>query len=955
MSQLYRSIPDSIILSLLLCFLLLPRQATAQEAVTEQYYQFSTEDLFSSGQQLSEQSGLPVIISPQLRNINKSVQIQGSYTLNSLLSELQQHYQVQIRHYSGGLIIQPLPAPEPGKTSTQATSSPVIPELFNEQITVRGSYSKSLQSAASVKRFSDSVVDAIIAEDIGKFPAQNIAEALQRVTGVSIVRDRGEGVYVRVRGLGSNFQVTTLNGNTMAVNENVRTSGQFGRQFRFDTLPAELVSAVEVVKSPTADLDEGAIGGTVNIKTFRPLQLGENKISASAQASYAELAEETNPRLSGLANWVNDSKTFGVLVSAAYAERSVRQDRALNFGWAKAETDTIITPASIRPTLELEDRKRLGLSAAMQWKPITNLDLHADMLYIDQKVNYDEFTYSADYVIAALQPGSMQFRNNALIGGSTLDGAVQIGRESSGIRDENLAFSLGATWALNDWTLTASLFHATADSHDEDPIIRTRFRQTGGIAFDFLFPTVDGKSVPDITYHHADLLDPSQWPGRQLEWRTIAARDTEQALKLDLSRHFNHSAFSRLSIGLKLRERERDYFRRDLTLTDGIEGEIFDDSYFTAFPVSDFLGKASGSLPQVWLVPDKSQFWSNFPAAADLAAPLSSSDLRNSYNIQESIRAAYAMLYLDTELASLPLKGNIGVRLAQTAQTSSGHAAADEVTTPVTFNSDYTDVLPSLNLALNLTDTVVTRFAAAKVVTRPDLQDMAPRLTFNSGDILTAVGGNPHLKPFAAWQYDLTLDWFPDDTTVFSAGAFHKDITTFIQTRKSSILFNGQLYQLTAKTNGSHARVSGAELAYQTLFRTASGLFGLQANYTRTTSGATYSDGEQQVYGRLEDVAKNSYNLTLFYENKALALRLNYSWRDDVLNQVGINSEVTENRAAFGSLDASLSYAVNDYITVFAEGINLTDQAEQEFVEGNEFRSYTYYGRTFGLGIRVTF
>lgn len=114
-----------------------------------------------------------------------------------------------------------------------------------EELVIYGSYSSSLRSALDTKRNADSVVDAIVAEDIGKFPAQNIAEALQRVTGVSIVRDRGEGVYVRVRGLGSNFQVTTLNNRTMAVNENVRTSGQFGRQFRFDTLPAELVRALK--------------------------------------------------------------------------------------------------------------------------------------------------------------------------------------------------------------------------------------------------------------------------------------------------------------------------------------------------------------------------------------------------------------------------------------------------------------------------------------------------------------------------------------------------------------------------------------------------------------------------------------------------------------------------------------------------------------------------------------
>lgn len=839
-----------------------------------------------------------------------------------------------------------------------------------EEVVVTGSYNKSLQSAIESKRNSDSVIDSIVSEDIGKFPAQNIAEALQRVTGVSIVRDRGEGVYVRVRGLGSNFQVTTLNGNTMAVNENVRTSGQFGRQFRFDTLPAELVSAVEVIKSPTADLDEGAIGGTVNIKTFRPLDLDSGKVSLSAQANRNDLAEQTDPRVSGLVNWVNDEKNFGVLVSAAYAERSVRQDRVIEINWTEydqgfdidgdgsADTGAYISPNGLRPTLELEDRKRFGVSTALEWQPSDNLDIFASVFYVDQKVNYDEFTYSADFSPSKLTPGSAVFRGNALVGGSTQDGAVQIGRESSGIRDENLAYNLGATWALDAWTIAASAFYSSANSADEDPIIRTRFRKTSGVAFDFLLPGVDGKSVPSINYHNADLLNASEWPGRRLEWRTIEAEDTEQAIKLDVSRTLDSEVFSQFSAGIKLRDRERDYFRRDLVLINGVEGEVFDDSYFTHFPVSGFLGEASGSLPQTWLVPNESLFWAGFPSAEVLSQPLSSADLRNSYHIEEKINAAYAMVNMDTHVASLPLKGNVGVRVVKTEQTSSGHASADGVTTPVSFNSDYTNVLPSVNFSLNVSDDLVTRFAAAKVVTRADLQDMAPKLTFNSGDRLTASGGNPHLKPFEAWQYDLTLEWYPNKNTALTSGVFYKDIATFIQTQKSDLEFGGQVYELSSKVNGSNAEVKGIELAYQQVFDFLPGAWshlGVQANYTWTDSSAVYVDGSNRFSGKLEDVAKNSYNLTAFYEKDALSLRVGYSWRDGVVNEIGTNSRATKNKDAFGSLDASASYDINDIVSVYAEAINLTGEAEQEYVDGNQFGSYTYYGKTFGVGVRANF
>lgn len=839
-----------------------------------------------------------------------------------------------------------------------------------EEIVVRGAYSTSLQSSLATKRNADSVVDAIAAEDIGKFPAQNIAEALQRVTGVSIVRDRGEGVYVRVRGLGSNFQVTTLNNRTMAVNENVRTSGQFGRQFRFDTLPAELVAGVEVIKSPTANLDEGAIGGTVNVKTFRPLDLGISKYTASIQASNNELADKTDPRVSALASWVNQDKTLGFLLSSAYAERSLRQDRSLNFGWTESpdgidtngdgtlDSGPIITPGGIRPTLELEDRERVGLGAALQWRPSDNLDINVDLLYVDQEVKYDEFTYSADYKINELVPGSAVIRDGALVGGRTLNGAVQLGRESSGIHDENLALGLNGELTLDNWTLSADIFHSTADSEDSDPIIRTRFRQTSGIEFEFLFPKVDGSSVPSISYASADLLDPSEWPGRRLEWRTIRAQDEEQSFQIDAKRDIDFLGFNEFSTGLKIRERSRDYFRRDLVLSDGVEGELFDESYFTDFPVKGFLGDANGEFPQTWLVPDESKFWSDYPSAAVLAADLSSGDLRNSYLIDESINSAYAMLNMDSSLAGMPLRGNIGLRVAQTEQTSSGHASVSGVVTPVSFTSDYTDVLPSANFALNLSDDVITRLAVAKVITRPDLQDLAPRLTFNSGDVLTATGGNPNLNPFEAWQYDATLEWYINDVTALSAGVFYKDISTFIQTQKSDLEFNGDTYLLTSKVNGSNAEVTGLELAYQQVFDNLPHPFdglGLQANYTYTDSSAVYVDGEESVKGDLEDVAKNSYNLTAFYEKGPFGLRFSYSWRDGVLNEIGTNNLATENKAEFGSLDFSSSYDINDTVSVFVEGINITGEAQQEFVADDEFRSYTYYGRTYSLGVRASF
>ncbi|CTP82406.1 hypothetical protein XTPLMG730_0021 [Xanthomonas translucens pv. phlei] len=320
------------------------------------------------------------------------------------------------------------------------TADAPVKEL--DRIQVLGSYAGSLSAALRAKRYADSVVDVIAAEDIGKLPAQNVAEALQRVPGVSIVRDRGEGVYVRVRGLGPNFQVTTLNGQTMAVNENVRTSGQTGRQFRYDTLPAELVSGLEVIKSPTADLDEGAIGGIVNVRTFRPLELGKTLTNVSLESSQAQRPHANDPRVSGLFNWVNADGSFGLLISGAYAQRSLRQDRVNEVSWdyyrngVPGAPGAYYAPTGLRPTLELEHRERSGVAASLQWKPSAAWETNLDLLYARQTVHYDEYSLGVGFDSLA-KLSDLRVAHGGITGFDYRNGQVQISRETSGITDDD--------------------------------------------------------------------------------------------------------------------------------------------------------------------------------------------------------------------------------------------------------------------------------------------------------------------------------------------------------------------------------------------------------------------------------------------------------------------------------------------------------------------------------------
>lgn len=933
----------------------------------------SAGDLSAALAQYSRASGLQVIADPALLRGRRTQGVSGTLTTAQALDRLLSGTGLVWRLNGDAVVITrgaqarpAAPAPAAARVLSTEDRAETFAEL--EEVVVTGSFSSSLTQALDVKRRADNVVDVITAEDIGDFPSQNIAEALQRVPGVSIVRDRGEGLFVRVRGLGANFQITTLNGRSAAVNENVRDSGQSGRQFRFDTLPSELVAGVDVIKSPLASLDEGAIGGVVNVRTFRPLDLKTSRLALSGDVNYAENAGDLNPRLSALGSWVNEDRTFGALLAAVYDQRSLRQDRITGVTWGTyaAGVDTngdgvsdsgpIIYPQALRPTLEMEDRERYGLNAALQWRPTSTTDVNLDITYTDLMVDYDELTYSADANVANAVRGSARVENGALAGGTFGGGTSQIGHEVSRLHHDNLSVGLNLRQQIGAWTVSGDVAYARAASDTPDPITRSRVQgSVGRIQIDM---PKSGGGVPSIRFLDVDMNNISTLPGRRLEYRVNDTLDEETAIQLDFVRPLSFGPIAKIAFGAKYRDRARDYNRRDFNITRGISGLTLAQDFFQPFSQKDFLSKVGAELPRSWVVPNPTRFLRQI-TQADLDAPLSRGDLRNSYQIDETILAGYGMADVETMLFGAPLRGNFGLRVAQTEQTSSGHADNGRAALPVSFDKTYNGVLPSLNLVWEARDDFQFRIAAAKVITRPSLSDLAPRLTLNSsGALFTAVGGNPELRPFEAWQYDAVAEWYFSPSSALIGGAFYKDITTFSTRRRSNIVIDDVTYELTAPVNGGTASIAGIELAYQQLFPFLPAPFdglGMTANLTLTTTDATYYDGTREFKDDLENVAKQSINLTGFYEKGPLAARLSYSWRGDVLQEVGTNGLESANDRAFGSLDGSLSYKLTDRLTVSVEAINLTDQPQEQFVADNRFVGYTDYGRTISVGMSARF
>lgn len=920
---------------------------------------------------LSRQTGLEIVFTPALVEGRRSPGINGHMTARAALDRLLAGSGLSARFDDGAAVLvraAPVATAAPAtRTTTLAPAQEIATpaqESVAEEIVVQGSFADSIASALDRKRQSDNVMDSIEAIDIAQFPNQNLAEALQRVPGVTIERDRGEGLFVNVRGLGSNFQVTLLNGQSIAVNENVRDSGQSGRQFRFDTIPSELVSGVDVIKSPSADLEEGAIGGIVNIRTFKPLDLDSGTLVFTAAGSYAQLADTVDPNFSGLASWHNESGTFGALIAASYSQRTTRQDRITGMGWEMrdgvdtngdsiADTGEIMAITAVRPTLEQEDRERYAVNAAVQFAPSERVNLLLEGFYTRLNDHYDELTYSADIDADTLVPGTAVIRDGALVGG-TANASTQISRDISDMVHQNWFIGLSGDVALGAWTFHPTAYVTRALSNTAGPITRTRLLgPIGQVAFSI--PRANGENIPSLDLLDADLNDPSLLPFRRIEWRPLRSVDKEHAFGLSVERPVAFGPVSEIEFGAKYRSRNRDYQRRDLRFTT-LAGQYFDGTYFNSFPFDDFLSNANGSLPTSWLQPIPDPFWNESDTSAIESGTLKRDDLRNSYQIGEEITSAYAMGRINTHLGAMSLRGNFGVRYAHTRQNSSGYADDGTQALPVSFISDYDDFLPSANLVLEPMPNLLVRVSAARVITRPSLADLAPRLTLNSsGTVYEASGGNPELKRFQAWQYDAGVEYYFAPGSAVIASVFYKDISTFVYNQTSDFVVDGQTYALTAPTNGGDAWVRGLELAFQHRFSFLPAPFdglGVQVNYTLTDSQASYSP---TLKDDLAGIARHSYNLTGFYTYGPFEAWLSYSWRGDVLQSVGTNDRLSINQKAFGSLDGSISLRVTDHATVSLQGINILGATQMEFVGDNWFGGYTDYGTTYRLSARIGF
>lgn len=837
---------------------------------------------------------------------------------------------------------------------------------FFEEIVVTGFRSR-LKANLDQKRFSDSVLDGISAEDIGKFPDKNIADSLQRVTGVSITRDFGEGEKISIRGTAPGLNRTLLNG------QNVATADWFildspTRSFNYSLLASEMVSALEVYKSPQADIDEGSIGGTVILRTRKPLSTDANTVKASIQMAYTELSDKWEPQASGFYSWHNEQKNFGALVSLVHQQRSLRRDgfEILGYDQQTVNGQELYVPALIGSSLFEQERQRNGALVSLQYKPIQTLTF--DLNLLSSKLDADNLNHNMLAVPSwqfdqGRTPAGPAF-SDVSITNNTLTAATYGSDQATGAvldvanrtsYSETQAYDLEIGYDYNNWQFHWQLGYTQAEGGTTRDVF-SEFVANTSVSYDL------SSQVPEVSFNDIQVTDAAAF--NQLDWVQVTNKpqqDEETYGQMDVTYFFDDGFVSAVKVGVK--HRDHDKSQKQIASRFHVPTSGYDTSY-----LSD-LQQAGTSLDQFSneLIADdymsgvaKSGSLTSYPkldsAAFEsvlFAQPnrvVTAEFLPDYFAINEKINAAYTKFDFEGD----EYRGNFGVRYVETKLSSQawrwqGSWLAPQDQQIEALENSYSDLLPSINVTYDLNEEMLMRFAASKVMARPEYAQISHSRNLNTS-VKTGTGGNPELSPFRANQFDVSYEWYFADTGLLSAAVFYKEIesytvnTTVIETLIDEVTLQPTEYQINLPINSDGGSNKGLEIGYQ---QDLPYNLGLIANYT-------YSDAQTDGGDLIPGNSKHTINATVYYENESLSARVSYNHRTEYFEGLDRGSELFTD--GFAQVDASVSYELNDNVSLVAQALNLTDEAIYKY-SNDKSRPYAWYknGRRLFVGVQLSF
>ncbi|WP_369812618.1 TonB-dependent receptor [Alkalimonas collagenimarina] len=784
-----------------------------------------------------------------------------------------------------------------------------------EVIEVRG-IRASQEANLNAKRFSDATVDVVTAENIGKFPDSDVGETLGRISGVAVSRQFGQGQQVSIRGASSQLTSTLLNGHAIA-STGWYDQQSIDRSFNYSLLPPELVGEVEVYKSSQANLPEGGVGGTVIVNTRKPMSLDANTAFFSVKGDYGSISKKTDPELSGLYSWKNDDETFGFLFAAAYAETSYQRNGIESLlGWG-----------DIVPTTFEQERERTALNATFQYRPSQNLDIGLNLLSLDMKAN------NANTSLFVMFPDD----KDAACEARNASGTCTFYRR--GADDENPGW--GQTWAriasmssdtvdlnftyeADSYTLKGRAGHTKADGGTD---LTANYGFWLGQPADYAGTYDATGKVIDINIANKHFtaddfqanLGPEGW-----SLKKQPNSDEETYARLDLSIPVTLGVISEIHTGASWSNHEvkTETFTVDMAST--VPNNPASRYY------SGTVSSAAGfTLPRAHLgnmIADANAAIANFVDT--------SIDYRSGYG---TIKERNVALYLMADYFTDTVRGNFGLRYVRTNAESDFFNFTGGVYDDVlsTDKASYTEVLPSFNIAYNVTDDVILRGSLAQVIARPNYYDMFSRSSFSGyadgtpgNEVVTK--GNVGLAPFKATQGDLGIEYYFSSRGMSSATFFFKNVDTFVT---SGQLLNQQIgvvdpdsgednWTVATILNGKGGDIYGVELQTQNAFDNG---FGYVANYTFVDASSPSGNYPDEI-GRFSDSSRHSLNLVGYYEADDYTVRVAYNWRSAYMMRELPGFYGNREHQSYGSLDLSAGYQISENLNLTFEVVNLLEE-----------------------------
>lgn len=951
---------------------------------------------------------------------------------------------------TGAVILSPSAFAQQAATATTATDKDL------EEIEVTG-IRFSQRSALDRKKSAVTMTDSLVAEDIGAFPDKNIAEALQRIPGIQIGRDNGEGAQVSVRGVSPDLLRVELN--------SVGAMGMGGsRGVDFRDMASELVKSLDVIKGSEARLTEGGIGGTIHVNTRKPNEFKEDFFSANGEAQYNDLIGDVMPKVNLIGVHKFDEK-LGVLVNVTASEKDTVIHALRNTEWASfADYDGSAEKSSVNPKFEsysdaascagitdatdrnacaaqwlefvpylprygiwARNEKRLSANTMVQYAFNDNFSGYVGYTYNERdKTAHDINLQFETNSAARINPDSVVIddRHN-VVGFETANASVSNRVLEFAWDQKTSMFETGFEYNQDNFQASGVMARATSD---QDIDSRGTTAWAGGIAG--MEVTLNRQGLPNIDLSNAyirnasdltdtsnrfNVNDPASYVGgSSFNYRPSKDETVEDTGKLDFAYTPESGFFTKFQTGYQHNSQSfaNWNYRYDINRNVGAtyNGQVWS--------MNDQIALIQGNTRETpkffdnyslgtdalssWQAIDTNSFLRDLQAVS--ADNTDRDDLlvqRGNFDVEVQTNAFYGQTNFETDLGSMALKGNVGVRVVDTKTLANGDvtirvmvdqldengnpvinpdtgayaAPREDVNHPDTFNGrktiteGYTETLPSLNLTLGLIpDELELYFGAAKVMAHPRIGDINVNATCVINDYIqaeidnlanTCTAGNPALKPYVATQMDIALTWYPNKDSIMSAVFFTKDLESWTLNADNNYdvdFFNdGRLWNVRQKLNGGGAKIKGLELQAATMFTMLPAPFdgfGGSVNYTYMEAddvGLFNSlTGEPLPF---PDQSEDSYNISAFYETDAWGVRVAYNFRGEHLVSPQDRSGNPVFVSDAGYLDAKFSYNISDNLKFYIDGRNLSGEVRETHAGPGRMSSYDWAGREYSIGL----